>query len=614
MIKQLLQGAASAQSAGLNLGQQIEQIASGLDVIKKAGINDADVDMVAGSIIRLSSALNTFGVNNKKREAGVVQAVRLLNELGSIPADVIENIIRLRRIGSDLEFVSELVSTLGSFKGLTLPTPRAMRNIIDAFNTLGDINVEQVLALEHLNGLDIKSFNNLSQVINAISTAKVSDKTVADIRRSAEILRVLGSVSYDTIENINNLTMLGSKGLEHLSEVIPLLQFRGLTRRQLEASQLFVQTLASLGSIDDRTIDNLNALEDIDTKAIQNVVNVLSSLDFSKLKNISGPGAKKNIEALSQFLSAVNSIMGEQSKNLSGMFSAWRAKRIGRTIGKFYSALLDEALKDRKNVIMKVEGLGQMIQAIMPLISSDSPVSIIRMKAVLTAENGAQIGAFFGNLLNSIPKKKDIDKVMKSLTEFLKMITSFALKDYIKFRLLLTEKNGERIGKFFSSIFNELQQENYPDLKPITDFLKNLSSIGITGALGLLALKGVITEKFGNSISGFINAVIKDMTREKLNAIKTFSNSVNLLSKSILILTGAIGLLTAEILFFGPLAVASSLALITLFVGTSILMMRMAGKAERDIQKGTAAFKDIAKAMTFLTLDVMLLAGAAVIL
>ena len=56
-----------------------------------------------------------------------------------------------------------------------------------------------------------------------------------------------------------------------------------------------------MGSIDDAAIDNLNALEDIDTSAIQNVVDVISKLDFSKMKNITGPGAKKNMEALSQF-------------------------------------------------------------------------------------------------------------------------------------------------------------------------------------------------------------------------------------------------------------------------------------------------------------------------
>ena len=81
------------------------------------------------------------------------------------------------------------------------------------------------------------------------------------------------------------------------------------------------------------------------------------------------------------------------------MFSSWKAKRIGKAIGKFYGALLDEALKNKKTIQLKVEGLGQLIQAITPLISDDSPVSIMRMKAVLTEENGKQIGSFFSNLL-----------------------------------------------------------------------------------------------------------------------------------------------------------------------------------------------------------------------
>ena len=43
MIRQLLQGAASAQQAGLGLGQQIEQMATGLNLIKESNINEADI-------------------------------------------------------------------------------------------------------------------------------------------------------------------------------------------------------------------------------------------------------------------------------------------------------------------------------------------------------------------------------------------------------------------------------------------------------------------------------------------------------------------------------------------------------------------------------------------
>ena len=119
MIRQLLQGAASAQKAGMGLGQQIEQMANGLDIIKNAGINDADIEFIAGSIGRLSKALNSFSVNNEKRYKGVVQAVQMLQMLGSIDDRTIDNIENLSSINvNSIKNIIELVSSL-NFKGLT---------------------------------------------------------------------------------------------------------------------------------------------------------------------------------------------------------------------------------------------------------------------------------------------------------------------------------------------------------------------------------------------------------------------------------------------------------------------------------------------------------------
>ena len=116
MIRQLLQGAASAQKAGMGLGQQIEQMANGLDIIKNAGINDADIEFIAGSIGRLSKALNSFSVNNEKRYKGVVQAVQML---GSIDERTIDNIENLSSVNvSSIKNIVELISSL-NFKGLT---------------------------------------------------------------------------------------------------------------------------------------------------------------------------------------------------------------------------------------------------------------------------------------------------------------------------------------------------------------------------------------------------------------------------------------------------------------------------------------------------------------
>ena len=369
--------------------------------------------------------------------------------------------------------------------------------------------------------------------------------------------------------------------------------------------------MRAFGSITEETIDNLNNLSGIDTDAFNNLIEALQGLDFSKIKHISGKDAQKNLQSLSSFISQLNTILGDGTKNLSGMFSKYKARRIGKTVGAFYEALFDTILGNRKNIVVKVEGVAELMNAIMPLISDESPVSVYKMKKVLNQENGRQIGMFFKEMLAGIPNKKKPDAVLKQLADFLKLITSFGLGDFIKLKVLLTEKNGKNMGKFFSSLFDGLEKEKYPDLKPITTFLKQLSSIGIVGALGLLALKPVLTEKFGKAIAGFVNALVKDMDKDKLDRISTFTKSVKMLSTSMLIIAATIGLLAAEITFFGAVTIIQALAINVLFVGTTIMLMRFLGKSRSHITTGATALKDIAKALTYLSIDVAMMAIVA---
>ena len=83
-----------------------------------------------------------------------------------------------------------------------------------------------------------------------------------------------------------------------------------------------------------------------------------------------------------------------------------------------------------------------MVQAIYPLISEDSNMSVKRMKKVLTKENGQQIGGFFGEILKALPTRKNAEQSLKGLSELLKLITTFGLGDYLKLKAVLTEKNG----------------------------------------------------------------------------------------------------------------------------------------------------------------------------
>ena len=252
-----------------------------------------------------------------------------------------------------------------------------------------------------------------------------------------------------------------------------------------------------------------------------------------------------------------------------------------------------------------------MVQAIYPLISEDSNMSVKRMKKVLTKENGQQIGGFFGEILKALPNKKKVHESISALNELLKLITSFGLGDYLKLKAILTEKNGQQIGKFFSSIFNEIEGKKIPDLKPLNEFLKVLSGIGVVGAIGLLALKPILNEKFGKSISAFFKALVSGLTKDRITQINEFTKAVKTISTAMLIMAGTIGIMAAEIAYFGVLTILESLTVTSMFVGVTIMLMKTLGKSRGDISKGTAALKEVMKALTLLSVNVVILAATA---
>ena len=79
-------------------------------------------------------------------------------------------------------------------------------------------------------------------------------------------------------------------------------------------------------------------------------------------------------------------------------------------------------------------------------------------------------------------------------------------------------------------------------------------------------------------------------------------------------MAATIGLLAAEIALFGTVTILESLAITSLYVAITIGLMRSVGKASSDISKGTAALQDVAKAMTILSFNVILMAGTAALL
>lgn len=140
------------------------------------------------------------------------------------------------------------------------------------------------------------------------------------------------------------------------------------------------------------------------------------------------------------------------------------------------------------------------------------------------------IGQFFAAIVEPIPQKKKLDESIRAISDIIKLVSEFGLKEYLKMKGVLTEKNGAEIGKFFAAIITPLDRKKYPDLAPITKFLKDLSGIGMLGVVTLSLLKPILTEKFGQNIAGFVKAITNGFTKDRMEKIDVFAKSIKTLS------------------------------------------------------------------------------------
>ena len=335
-------------------------------------------------------------------------------------------------------------------------------------------------------------------------------------------------------------------------------------------------------------------------------------MDFTNAEALQDENVKQSISILSTFINEILNILNKTNLGFKTLFLPMKGRLVGKAIAAFFNELIKVIPKDE--IKLEIDGLGQLMQSFYPLIEKDGKYSIGKLLRVMTAKNGQAIGMFFAAIVEPIPDDKKIKDTITSISALLQLVSSFGLKDYIKIRKLLTKENGEKIGQFFEAIILPLNQTEYPDFKPITDFLKALSNLGLLGVITLALLKPILTPKFGESISGFITKLVDGLDEDKMNRLKNFSEAMKNVGTGIILLTGSIVLLAAAIEIFGALTVIGATVIAVAFVGSVIMMLNFLTKAGDNIKEGTAALKDIAKALLLLTLDVYLLTGAALLM
>ena len=165
MIKDLLSGAAISQKTGLGLGQQIEQIANGLDIIKRAGIDERDIENVATGITQLSAAVKTFADAGVKSSKGVANALGVLNAIGSVNSDIVDNINELTNIKAD-----DVAAVIQQINSLPVPGKNISRlgDTISVLTMLGSLSDDVIRNINRLEDIDLDAIKNLQNVIKSL--------------------------------------------------------------------------------------------------------------------------------------------------------------------------------------------------------------------------------------------------------------------------------------------------------------------------------------------------------------------------------------------------------------------------------------------------------------
>lgn len=236
------------------------------------------------------------------------------------------------------------------------------------------------------------------------------------------------------------------------------------------------------------------------------------------------------------------------------------------------------------------------------------------MEAV-NGKNGKQIGEFFEELLSRIPKKS-VKNQITGVKELIDALLKVTTKDFQKATEVLTEKNGKEIGGFFSNILKSLEGERDIDkkLKAVSKFVKELSTIGMIGAMSLMLLRPALNEKTGKAISGFISAIVKDMSEARSKQIETFAKSVKTLSAGMLILTATVGLVVAGFAVFGVPMIVTAMAVTLGFLAATLYIVAKLAKAQETIESASKSLMMISKALGLLVIDVLLLTAAGLLI
>lgn len=285
--------------------------------------------------------------------------------------------------------------------------------------------------------------------------------------------------------------------------------------------------------------------------------------------------ADKTLRPLTQFVQKFSTLLNGQLLETLSRFGPLQAIKAGLGIGLFFRILANTVAKmgpaalAKLTKVMSVKkdqaaALNSIIETVMG-IDPKKLKELAKVSAKIDPSGGQNIADFFKPIITIMPKnKREAEAISLGLTKIIEALTKLSIGTVLTLALfgkLVDKKSGENIYNFLNEILKITKDYSVKEINAITDLFKGLSKAVLTLsiAIGVMVLIVSLAKMEDILLAlGIITLVTvglvgltkwigsKDTQKEMEAGIK----GLETLTKSALLIVGAIGLMTLIVSLF----------------------------------------------------------------
>ena len=388
--------------------------------------------------------------------------------------------------------------------------------------------------------------------------------------------------------------------------------------------------LKNTGTQVEALANGLSKLSKINEKKIASTAKKIEFL-AQKLGDISKKipqDADKTLQPLTQFVQKFSTLLNGQLLETLSHFGPLQAIKAGLGIGLFFRILANTVAKMGPEALAKLTkvmsvkkdqaaALNSIIETVMG-IDPKKLKELAKVSAKIDPSGGQNIADFFKPIITIMPKnKREAEAISLGLTKIIEALSKLSIGTVLTLALfgkLVDKKSGENIYNFLNEILKITKDYSVKEINALTDLFKGLSKAVLTLSIAigvmvlivslakmediLLAL-GIITLVTVGlvGITKWIGS--KDTQKEMEAGIK----GLEILTKSALLIVGAIGLMTLIVSLFKIEDVLLGLGLVAITItGLVIASKYLSSKdTEETINNGVKSLQKLCISLLIVT-------------